>query len=37
MGGFAEILHMPPREVRELTAEEFEALAGYVEQRMKGG
>jgi hypothetical protein len=37
MGAFAEILHMPPREVARLTIDEFEGLAEYVEKRMSDG
>lgn len=36
MGAFCEVLHMPPWDVKRLSGEEFEALAGYVEQRLKG-
>lgn len=36
MGLFAEIAHMGPRQTEQLTVEEFEALADYVEKRAKG-
>jgi len=32
---FAEILHLHPWDTERLTVEEFEALAGYVEARIK--
>jgi hypothetical protein len=35
MGAFAEILHMPPRDVEALSVAEFEGLAEYVERRIK--
>jgi hypothetical protein len=33
MGQFAEVLHMHPALVRDLTVEEFDALAEYLDRR----
>jgi hypothetical protein len=33
MGQFAEVLHMPPAAVAELTVEEFDHLADYLARR----
>jgi len=35
MGVFAELLHMPPREVEQLTVEQFEGLAEYAENHLQ--
>ena len=35
MGVFAELLHMPPREVDLLSVEQFEALAEYAQSYLQ--
>lgn len=35
MGVFAELLHLPPREVELLTVVQFEALATYAEEHIQ--